>query len=91
MAATGMLHVRIDDELKSKALTTLESMGLTAADAVRLLFHRIVADQAFPLELKAPNARTRRAMAEADAIVAAQGARFTDPAVLMADLANEGG
>ena len=41
-------------------------MGLSASDAVRLLFHRIAADQAFPLELKVPNARTQRAMAESD-------------------------
>ncbi len=34
-------------------------MGLTASQAVRLLFHRIAVDQAFPLELKVPNAETR--------------------------------
>ena len=59
-----MLHVRVNTELKRKATEALTAMGLTAADAVRLLFHRIAADQAFPLELKVPNAETRRAMAE---------------------------
>ena len=38
------------------------------ADAVRLLFHRIATDQAFPLELKVPNAETRAAMVEGEAI-----------------------
>ena len=42
--ATSMLHVRVDDELKAKATQALEAMGLSASDAVRLLFHRIVAD-----------------------------------------------
>ena len=51
-------------------------MGMTAADAVRLLYHRIVVDQAFPLELKAPNAATIEAMAEADAIITKRGARM---------------
>lgn len=62
--ATSMLHVRMDDELKAKATAALDAIGLSTADAVRLLFHRIVADQAFPLELKVPNAETRAAMEE---------------------------
>ena len=66
MAATSeMLHVRMDDEVKAKAVAALEAIGLSASDAVRLLFHRIAADQAFPLELKVPNAETRAAMEEA--------------------------
>ena len=63
--ATSMLHVRLDDELKAKATDALAAMGLSASDAVRMLFHRIVAEQAFPLELKVPNAETRAAMEEA--------------------------
>ena len=51
---TSMLHVRMDAELKAKAVDALRSMGLSTSDAVRLLFHRIVADQAFPLELRVP-------------------------------------
>ena len=60
-----MLHVRMDDQVKAKAVAALEAIGLSASDAVRLLFHRIAADQAFPLELKVPNAETRAAMEEA--------------------------
>ena len=67
-AATSMLHVRIDEGLKEPATATLAAMGLTASDAVRLLFHRVVADQAFPFELRVPNAETRAAMEEARAI-----------------------
>ena len=51
-----MLHVRMDNELKRRANEALSAMGLTASEAVRLLFHRIAVDQAFPLELKVPNA-----------------------------------
>jgi len=56
----------MDNELKQKATEALAAMGLSASDAVRLLFHRIAADQAFPLELKVPNARTQKAMAESE-------------------------
>jgi DNA-damage-inducible protein J len=51
---TSMLHVRMDSELKAQAIEALNAMGLSTSDAVRLLFHRIVADQAFPLELRVP-------------------------------------
>jgi DNA-damage-inducible protein J len=76
-SASSMLHVRMDAEMKTKATDTLAAMGLTTADAVRLLFHRIVADQAFPLELKVPNAETRAAMAEAEAIARDSKARMS--------------
>ena len=52
---TSMLHVRMDSELKANAIEALNAMGLSTSDAVRLLFHRIVADQAFPLELRVPS------------------------------------
>ena len=74
-AHSSMLHVRMDTEMKRRAMTALAAMGLTASEAVRLLFHRIAVDQAFPLELKVPNAQTRQAMAEVDEMVKTRGAR----------------
>ncbi len=74
---SSMIHIRLDDELKSKGNEALEAMGLSASEAVRLLYHRIVSDQAFPLELKVPSKTTQLAMDEADEILAAKKARFT--------------
>jgi DNA-damage-inducible protein J len=85
-ASTSMLHIRIDEDVKAQAIAALTAMGLSASDAVRLLFHRIIADQAFPLELKVPNSATRAAMAEADAIISKGRARFADGETLIADL-----
>ena len=85
-AHTSMLHVRIDDETKAQATQTLAAMGLSVSDAVRLFLHRVVVDQAFPLELKVPNAETRKAMAEADEIVSTHHARFSTVAELFDDL-----
>ncbi len=85
---SSMLHVRMDDELRTEALAALKSMGLSASDAVRMLFRRIVADQAFPLELKVPNATTLRAMAEAEAMIAEGRARFTNIDEMFAALDN---
>ena len=86
-----MIHVRLDSDLKNRATAALAAMGLTAADAVRLLFHRIATDQAFPLELKVPNAETRAAMAEAEQIASQGRARFADAGALFADLDEAGG
>jgi DNA-damage-inducible protein J len=86
MARTSTLHVRIEDDTKEQATVALEAMGLSVSDAVRLFLKRVVADQAFPLELKVPNAATRAAMAEADEIAGRRGARFADADALIADL-----
>jgi DNA-damage-inducible protein J len=89
-AQTSMLHVRVDDGLKNKASTALDAMGLSLSDAVRMLLTRIVADQAFPLELKVPNAETRAAMAEADEMLRARRLRFETAETLIDDLEKTG-
>ncbi len=86
-----MVHVRVDDEIKAKATEALAAMGLSVSDAVRLLLHRVVADQAFPLELKVPNAKTRAAMTEADSIVRSRRRRFATADELFADLEKNSG
>jgi len=73
---TSMLHVRVDAELKAQASEILASMGLTMSDAVSMLLRRVVAEQAFPLDLKVPNAATRAAMIEARALMAERCARL---------------
>lgn len=88
-AHTSMIHVRMDNDLKDRATEALAAMGLSTADAVRLLFHRIIADQAFPLELKVPNAETRAAIEEAGAMIAERRARYYDSDAPLADLDGE--
>jgi DNA-damage-inducible protein J len=83
---SSMIHVRVDDDTKEKATAALEAMGMSVSDAVRLFLRRVVADQAFPLELKVPNRETRAAMAEADEIAHSRNARFTNADDLMADI-----
>lgn len=86
MAATKMLHIRIDDDIKTQADETLAAMGLSMSEAVRLFLHRVVAEQALPFEVKVPNARTRAAMNEADDIVRSRRARFKTSDALIADI-----
>lgn len=85
-AQTSMLHIRVDDDVKEQAVEALTSMGLTVSDAVRLFLRRVVVEQAFPLELKVPNAETRAAMEESRSMMAKRKARFASAEALIADL-----
>jgi DNA-damage-inducible protein J len=76
MAATTMIHVRVDEHIKAQATETLAAMGLSVSDAVRVFLMRVVAEQQMPFALKVPNAETREAMAEADAIARTRRTRF---------------
>ena len=86
MAQSSMLHIRVDDETKTQATEALAAMGLSMSDAVRIFLKRVVNDQAFPLELKVPNAETRTAMEEARAMMKARQARFESTDALFDEL-----
>ncbi len=91
MAATTMVHVRVDEQVKAQATETLAAMGLSVSDAVRVFLMRVVADKQLPFTLKAPSAETRAAMAEADEIAREHRARFGTAAELFDDLEKNSG
>ena len=74
---------RIDSETKARASDALEAMGLSISDAIRLLMLRIADERRLPFEVKVPNAKTRKAMAELEAGKGKRAASIDD---LMADL-----
>jgi len=86
MTTTTMVHVRVNEQIKAQAAETLAAMGLTISDAVRVFLMRVVADKQMPFDIKAPNAETRTAMAEADEIARTHRARFATAAELFDDL-----
>lgn len=83
---TTMVHVRVDENVKAQATETLASMGLTISDAVRVFLIRVVADKELPFAIKAPNATSRAAIAEAGEIIQSRRARFATSDTLMNDL-----
>jgi DNA-damage-inducible protein J len=83
---TSMLHIRVDDDIKEQATVALSAMGLSMSDAVRLFLRRVVIDQAFPLELKVPNAETLAAMEESRAMMVKGRTGFATVDELLADL-----
>ena len=83
MAANAFVRARIAEDIKDQATAVLADMGLTVSDAVRILLTRTAKDKAFPIDLKTPNATTRKAMAELDA---GKGKRFDSVDALFKDL-----
>ena len=83
MAATTMIHVRVDEQVKAKAAANLAAMGLSVFDAVRMLLVRVATEQALPFEIRAANAETITAFQELEA---GGGTRFESVEALMADL-----
>ena len=75
-----------DENVKTQATETLAAMGLSVSDAVRVFLTRVAAEKQLPFALKVPNAETRAAIEEADAIVRTRRARFTKAADLFNDL-----
>lgn len=81
--ATALVRSRIDQDTKERATAALDAMGLTVSDAIRLLLVRVAEERRLPFDVKAPNAKTRKALAEMEA---GKGKRFSDVDALMADL-----
>jgi DNA-damage-inducible protein J len=82
MAAT-VLHVRVDEKVKARAMKALAAMGLTVSDAVRLLLVRVAKEKAMPFEVRIPNRATQAAI---EAGERGEVKRFGSVKALMADL-----
>jgi DNA-damage-inducible protein J len=65
MAATEMVHVRVEKRIKTQASKTLAAMGLSVSDAVRVLLTRVAKEKSLPFEVKVPNTATMSAIQEA--------------------------
>ncbi len=83
MQATDTIRARIDTATKIKATAALAAMGLSVSDAIRMLMHRVAADERLPFDVAVPNAETRAAIAELEA---GRGKRFKSSEALFDDL-----
>jgi len=81
--STTMVHVRIDEKIKAKAVKALSAMGMSISDAVRIMLLRVAAEQALPFEVRVPNSKTLKAMKAADKRA---GKRFESAKELFEDL-----
>jgi DNA-damage-inducible protein J len=61
---TGMIHARIDENLKYDAELVFKALGINTADAIRMFLRQVTLNQGLPFEVKIPNKETLKAMEE---------------------------
>lgn len=67
MHKSAFIRARVEPDLKASAEDILEELGISPTQAVTMLYKRIIRDKEWPLELKVPNAVTRKAMKDTEA------------------------
>ena len=77
------VSAKIDMATKNRASDVLEAMGLSISDVIRMLIFRIADEKQLPFTVKAPNAITKKAIAELES---GRGKRFKTSKALMVDL-----
>lgn len=70
MAKTENLNIRIEPEIKKEAEATLDYLGLTMAEAVKLFLKQVIMTDSIPFDIKVPryNKETLEAIKEAKEI-----------------------
>ena len=58
--------LRLDRELKEQADALFEDMGLSLNTACRMFLKRAVEEQRIPFEVRRPDRKTRKALADAE-------------------------
>lgn len=61
------VNARIDSQIKQEVEEILEQMGLTTAEAVRLLFAQILLHRGLPFAIKIPSKETLEAIHDIEA------------------------
>ena len=84
---TVNVTLRMDKELKEQADALFEDMGLSLNTACRMFLKRAVQEQRIPFELRRPDRKTKKVIAEAEAGKGLSGS-FDTVDALMEDLKN---
>ncbi len=58
MSKNVVIHTRIDADLKAGAEHILESIGISASEAIRLFYRQIELHRGIPFDVKLPNKQT---------------------------------
>jgi len=83
MAVDAVVRARIPADLKERAISTLNGMGLSASDLIRLVFLRIAEEGRLPFAVEVPNRSTIKAMEE---LKAGKGKRYKNADAMFKDL-----
>ena len=64
MAKTGYINARVEPKLKKEAEKVLRSVGVNTSDAVSMFLRQVVLQEGLPFEVRVPNKRMRKAIAD---------------------------
>ena len=53
------INIRIDENIKNKAIKTFAGMGLDVSSAVKLFLHQVILEQRIPFEIRTINGYTK--------------------------------
>ena len=67
MSKTGYITARVEPKLKASAGRVLNRVGVSTSDAITMFLKQVVLQGGLPFEVRAPNAETRKAIAELEA------------------------
>ena len=67
MGKTGYITARVEPKLKASASRVLNRVGVSTSDAITMFLRQVVLQGGLPFEVRAPNAETRKAIAELEA------------------------
>lgn len=62
MTKTATIRTRIEPDLKNEVESILAQLGLTASEAVHLLYRQIQLRRGLPFEVRIPNSATARTL-----------------------------
>jgi hypothetical protein len=82
----GQHSVRINQQWRICFVWSADGHGFVSLRRSTAVLRRVVVDQAFPLELKVPNAKTQAAMQESRSMMARRKARFASSDEVFSDL-----
>ncbi len=66
MSKTTVIHTRINAELKAGAEHILDSIGISASEAIRLFYRQIELHHGIPFEVKMPNKLTAQTLRKSE-------------------------
>ena len=66
MNKSAFVRARVEPHLKAVAESVLDEIGITPTQAITMLYKQIAHQHQWPIELKVPNAETKRVLDETD-------------------------
>lgn len=89
MNKAAFVRARVEPQLKIAAEHVLYELGITPTQAITMLYKRVAREHEWPIELKIPNARTRKALEETDKGIGLVECKDIDDLFVQLDLEDE--